>query len=128
MIGIKLIEYTHLLNITMRAYELYMADHKSLGIYDPGHDRSKPGVTDNGKPVITLRHLNKLKQIRKRNQKAQYEKMALLSQMYSGERLADEVKLKGDISDEIDNSEIDAKQKLHIETMAMNAVKRQRKT
>ena len=47
--------------------------------------------------------------------------------MYSGERLVDEAELKDEISNEIDKTEIDAKQKQHIETMAMNAVKRQRK-
>ena len=91
----------------MRAYELY--------------------ETTTHKPQITLRHLNRLKHIRKRNQQAHAEKMAMLPQMYSGERLADEAQLKAEVSDEIEAAEIDAEQKQHIEQMAMNAVKRQRK-
>jgi hypothetical protein len=91
----------------MRAYELY--------------------ETTTRQPHLTLRHLNRLKHIRKRNQQAHDAKLSMLPQMYSGERLADEAKLKDDISNEIDKAEIDAKQKQHIETMAMNAVKRQRK-
>ena len=91
----------------MRAYELY--------------------ETSTRKPQITLRHLNRLKHIRKRNQQAHAEKMAMLPIMYSGERLADEAELKAEISNEIEAAEIDAEQKLHIEQMAMNAVKRQRK-
>jgi hypothetical protein len=92
----------------MRAYEIYESSTR--------------------KPQITLRLLNRLKHIRKRNKQAHDAKMALLPQMYSGERLADEAELKDDITDEIDKAEIDAKQKQHIESMAMNAVKRQRKS
>jgi len=89
----------------MRAYELY--------------------ETPTRKPKITLRHLNQLKHIRRRNQQAHDAKMALLPQMYSSERLADEAELKDEISNEIDKAEIDEKQKQHIEQMAMNTIKRQ---
>lgn len=92
----------------MRAYELY--------------------ETSTRKPQITLRHLNKLKHIRNRNQQAHAEKLAMLPLMYGGERLADEVQLKAEISDEIEAAEVDAEQKQHIEQMAMNAIKRQRKS
>lgn len=91
----------------MRAYELYETSTRKL--------------------KITLRHLNRLKHIRRSNQQAHNEKMAMLPQMYSGERLADEAELKDDICDQIDTAEIDTKQKRQIETMAINAVKRQQK-
>ena len=91
----------------MRAYELYESSTR--------------------KPQLTLRHLNRLKHIRKRNKQAHAEKLAMLPLMYSGERLADEAALKAEITDEIEVAEVNAEQKLHIEQMAMNAVKRQRK-
>jgi len=89
----------------MRAYELY--------------------ETSTRKPQITLRHLNRLKHIRKRNQQAHAEKMAMLPLMYNGERLADEAALKAEIADEIEAAEVDAEQKRHIETMAISTIKRQ---
>ncbi len=52
--------------------------------------------TSTRKPQLTLRHLNRLKHIRRRNQTAHDAKMALLPQMYSSERLADEAELKDD--------------------------------
>lgn len=92
----------------MRAYELY--------------------ETTTRKPPTTLRHLNQLKHIRRCNQRAKAEKLAMLPIMYSSERLADEAQLKAEISDDIEAAEIDAEQKRHIEKMALNAVKRQQKT
>lgn len=71
----------------MRAYELY--------------------ETQIRKPQITLRLLNRLKHIRRSNQQAHNEKMAMLPQMYSGERLADEAELEDDISQQIDKAEMD---------------------
>lgn len=72
---------------SMRAYELY--------------------ETQIRKPQITLRLLNRLKHIRRSNQQAHNEKMAMLPQMYSGERLADEAELEDDISQQIDKAEMD---------------------
>ena len=46
----------------MRAYELY--------------------ETGTRKPQITLRHLNRLKHVRRHNQQAHAEKIAMLPQMY----------------------------------------------
>jgi len=92
----------------MRAYELY--------------------ETSTRKPRISLRHLNQLKHIRKRNQQAHAEKIAMLPLMYSGERLADAAALKAEFSNEIEAAELDAEQKRHIEQMAMNTINRQRKS
>jgi len=92
----------------MRAFELY--------------------ETTTRKPYITLRHLNRLKHIRRTNQKKHEEKMALLPIMYSGERLADEAQLKDEIGNEIEKAEIDQEQKSHIEDMALNAIKRKNRS
>ena len=75
----------------MRAYKLC----------DPQKDNSAHTIGDTRKPQVTLRQLNKLKHIRRQNQVAHDAKMALLPQIYSGERLADEAELRDDIGDEI---------------------------
>ncbi len=120
----------------MRAYELYEKDPAALGIYNPQNDYSKPAVTDTRKPFITLRHLNKLKHIRRNRQREHDAKMALVSTMYGDPQLRENEleaqhqaleNLKDEIANQIDAAEIDQKQKAHIEDMAMDAVKRRRK-
>ena len=98
----------------MRIYEFY----------DLNRDHSKPAVPDNRKPQITLRHLNRLKHIRRRNKIEHDQKLALLPVMYSGERLQQLEELESDISDQIDAAKIEQKEKDHIRDMALNAIKK----
>lgn len=120
----------------MKAYELYETDPAALGIYNPQNDHSKPKLGDIRKSVITLRHLNKLKHIRRNRQREHDAKMALVSTMYGDPQLRENEleaqhqaleNLKDEIANQIDAAEIDQKQKAHIEDMAMDAVKRRRK-
>jgi DNA-binding helix-hairpin-helix protein with protein kinase domain len=107
------------------------------GIYGPQKDHSRHNVNDIRKPPLTLRHLNKLKHIRKNRQRAHDDKMSLVSTMYGDPQLREhEIEaqqqalenLKDEIANQIDAAEIDQKQKSHIETMAMNTIERQRKS
>ena len=91
----------------MRAYELY--------------------ETTESKPQITLRQLNRLKHIRRRNKMAQEEKAAMLPVMYSGARLEELEELENDISAQIHAAKIDQEQKDHIRDMALNTIKNQDK-
>ena len=91
----------------MRAFELY--------------------ETTTRKPYITLRHLNRLKHIRRRNQQARADKLAMLPVMYSGARLQELEELESDISAQIDAAKIDQEQKDHIRDMALNTIKNQDK-
>ena len=99
----------------MRIYEFY----------DLNRDHSKPAVTGNRKSQITLRHLNRLKHIRRRNEKARAEKLAMLPVMYSGARLQELDELESDISAQIDAAKVDQEQKHHIRDMALKTIKNQ---
>lgn len=120
----------------MRAFEFYETNLSAIGIYNPNKDHSKPGVTDTRKPPLTLRHLNKLKHIRRHHQREHEAKMATVSAMYSDPQLRENEleaqqqaldNLKDEIANQIDAAEIIQKQKSHIEDMAMDTVLRQRK-
>ncbi len=125
-----------LLNTCMRYKEIHENNASALGIYDPPQDQSGPSLTDIRKPVITLRHLNKLKHIRRRHKRDHHIKMDLVSKMYGDPQLRENEleaqqqaleNLKDEIANQIDAAEIDQKQKSHIENMAMDAVKRRQK-
>ena len=120
----------------MRAYELYETDPNSLGLYDQSQDHSGPSLADTRRSVITLRHLNKLKHIRRNRQREHDAKMALVSTMYTDPQIRENEletqqqaleNLKTEIALQIDAAEINQKQKSHIEDMAMDAVIRKRK-
>jgi hypothetical protein len=120
----------------MRYYELHETSLVSLGLCNPANDYSKQATSNSSKPVITLRHLNKLKHIRNIRQREHDKKMALLSIMYGDPQLKqNEIetqrieleKLELEISKLIDAAEIEQEQKSHIEDMAMAAIKRRRK-
>ena len=120
----------------MRAFELYEANPTALGLYDPSLDQSGPSLTDTKISFITLRHLNKLKHIRRNRQREHDAKMATVSVMYGDPQIRENEleaqeqalkNLKDEIANQIDAAEIDQKQKSHIEDMAMDAVIRQRK-
>jgi hypothetical protein len=120
----------------MRYKELYETSPTAHGIYDPNKDHSKPAITDTRKPVITLRHLNRLKHIRKNRQREHDIKMDLVSTMYGDPQLQENEaeahqqameNLKDEITNQIDAAEITQKQKSHIEDMALAAIERKRK-
>lgn len=85
---------------------------------------------------LTLRHLNKLKHIRKKIKKERQDKLNLVSAMYADpNQQAQQLEvqenslenLKDEISNLIDAAEIEQDKKAHIQSMAINAVKHQRK-
>ena len=125
-----------LLNTCMRYKEIYKTSPAALSIYNPNKDHSKPAVTDTRKSALTLRHLNRLKHIRRKRQRDHDAKMELVSIMYGDPQLREnelEVQqqalenLKDEIANKIDAAEINQKQKSHIEDMAINALTRKRK-
>ncbi len=120
----------------MRYREICETSPVSLGLYNLANDHSKHEFTDTRKPVITLRHLNRLKHIRRQRQRDHDAKMATVSTMYGDPQLRENEldsqqqaleNLKDEITNQIDAAEINQKQKSHIEDMAMNAVMRKRK-
>ncbi|MEG3620372.1 hypothetical protein V5T82_18080, partial [Magnetovibrio sp. PR-2] len=66
----------------MRAYELFEFSAKNLGLVIPkGLPNTDYPIR---KPVLTLRHLNRLKHIRNNQNKARKAKMDLVATMYAG--------------------------------------------
>ena len=117
----------------MRYKEIYETSGASVGVYDPNQDNSKPANTDTRKSVITLRHLNRLKHIRRKNQSDRDAKMDTVATMYGDPQLREnEIEaqqqalenLKDEIANQIDAAEISQKDNDRISAMAMNAVKR----
>ena len=134
----------------MRAYELYEADPRALGIYDPAQDiLSIQELGDTRKPCITLRHINRLKHVRKARQKALETKRQFIAIIYGDPELTDRraeleqesqrqqhelemaklelEKEKLAIQKEIEEAEIDQEAKDHIRDMAMNAARKRKK-
>ena len=123
----------------MRASDLY-ANRSLAEIQNP---------TSNGQPKLTLRHLHKLKLIRRRQAKERDEKLAMLPVMYGDadhqhrmreleleqaeleqhKREADDAidRRELEIEQAIADAELDNKQREKISAMAINTVNRQRK-
>ena len=109
----------------MRAFELYEFSHSQLGlkaVLPRGHD-------------LTLRHLNKLKHIRKRRAEERAEKLSLVRRMY-GSNDVDETALdiekqkleldmlKQDIQHAIDTAKLSDQSKAKVQDMAQDALGR----
>ena len=120
----------------MRAFELYPADFKALGLYNPENDRlrERPQWATNAKK-ITLHDLNRLKHIRNRRREEARNHSNLVRTMYGNPDLRElELQqqeqrletLRGQIALEIDAAEIAAEDKDRIAQMAMAAIKRQK--
>lgn len=117
----------------MRYKEIHETRSASLGLYDPNNDHSKRSITGNRKPFITLRHLNRLKLIRCKNKRDRDAKMNLISTMYGDPQIREnEIEaqqqalenLKDEIAIEIKSAKISQKDRDHISSMALNAVKK----
>jgi hypothetical protein len=119
----------------MRYKEIHETSSFESGVYDPQNDHSKHAITDTRKSVITLRHLNRLKHIRRKNKRDHDAKMELVSTMYGDPQLRENEleaekltleNLKDEIANKIDAAEISQKDHDHISSMALDAVKRKK--
>ena len=74
----------------MRAYELYETNLRSLGIYNPAEDQTTQQTGDTRTSTLTLRHLNLLKHIRRRNQQEHEKKLKFLPVIYGDQEFNDQ--------------------------------------
>ncbi|MGB0683721.1 MAG: hypothetical protein ACPGOV_13490 [Magnetovibrionaceae bacterium] len=128
----------------MRAYELYETNLIAQGVYDPSQDTiGQLELRSLRKATITLRDVRRLNKIKKARRKAQKQKLALVSAMYSEDQLGNDGDLERArleyekevaqlelekqrlaIQREIDDAEIDLKQREKISKMAMRSLSR----
>lgn len=120
----------------MRYFELQESDPISVGLYDPAQDHTSGNLSDNGKPRLTLLHLNKLKHIRNRRRQDLQRKLEFLPSMYANgdvQEVSFELQkreleqVKDEIALEIDKAEISADAKAHISSLALRAIEQRRK-
>jgi 23S rRNA G2069 N7-methylase RlmK/C1962 C5-methylase RlmI len=69
----------------LKLYELH-ASEVETGYYDPNTDKINQRIpTDTRKPVLTLRHLNRLKKMRALKRLENLKRQDLLTVMYAGD-------------------------------------------
>lgn len=67
----------------MKLLEFMNAEELSTGYYDPAEDRfNRRELSDTRKPIITLRHLNRLKKMRALKKLEQLQREDILGIMY----------------------------------------------